>query len=47
LLVDILAHFEVLADCFCALTPSDFGMAVFFTEGKLPLKDLGLEGTPW
>lgn len=25
----------------------DFGLAVFFEEGKLPRTDLGLEGTPW
>lgn len=25
----------------------DFGLAVFFDEGKLPRTDLGLEGTPW
>lgn len=27
--------------------PADFGLAVFFDPGKLPVTDLGLEGTPW
>ena len=25
----------------------DFGLAVFFDPKKLPMKDLGMEGTPW
>lgn len=30
-----------------SLSLADFGMAVFFEPGKLPRRDLGLEGTPW
>lgn len=25
----------------------DFGLAVFFDPKDLPLRDLGMEGTPW
>ena len=28
-------------------TSADFGLAVFFEAKKLPLTNLGLEGTPW
>ena len=28
-------------------SPPDFGLAVFFDPDNLPLKDLGMEGTPW
>lgn len=31
----------------CPAASSDFGLAVFYDPAKLPLTDLGLEGTPW
>jgi serine/threonine protein kinase len=33
--------------CCCCHLFADFGLAVFYDPAKLPLTDLGLEGTPW
>jgi serine/threonine protein kinase len=33
--------------CCCSCCAADFGLAVFYDPAKLPLTDLGLEGTPW